>query len=613
MTSEGKVEGEDHLSRALPYHIVPWSLLLKHADPSSEDISDLASGKVSFGVAWVLLQLLRKGAGRLSFQRLKLCSGPSTVKGDAFPLFCRFLQRLGKAEGERGQVPLVKSLRFEGCILEREALTAVEESISSGRLSSLRCLRLDELGLKAEDMERVLEGFAASAGIGKALKVETLSLQRVRFGVGGVGKLCGLLQSEVLPCVRELSLVACALGEESMIELSKAIREGNLRRVESLDLSQNMFREKGMIPLAEVLKASFLPCLKTLVLRGYGGNKEGAGILVRALSSDDRPPLENLDVGLERLGEAEARVVGLGGVPSLRGVGMVLSGASAFALLSAIEEAPEAPRWNFLAVTMMRHWLSQNGEGDSEASGEALRALDAALRSGRLGRLKMLMIRSRMGRSEGEKVSFCGAFASVHFPVLIHLNIPGQKLEDEDLVQIGEGVRRGHFPVLQRLRLGQNLYGQKGVEGLMAGVCDAERGLRHLDSLDFFGTEGWRGMDVLGQALKLGKLPKLSRLILRSCHVSDKGIQALVEVLRANDLVFLKDLDLADNDITEEGIRTFLRALTPASLPRLASLYLEFNAGTRGVQERKDFAEMIEKLKKEGKLRSLSKVRMQWA
>uniref|UniRef100_A0A0G4G0Y3 Uncharacterized protein n=1 Tax=Chromera velia CCMP2878 TaxID=1169474 RepID=A0A0G4G0Y3_9ALVE len=114
-------------------------------EPSCEEVSEMASGRNSYGMAWLCLSSIKKGKVRgLPFTSLDLsgCNlppqkiffileqlpksvealklGPRAVKGEALTLLRRFLESVGGGEGGGGsgleeggkEGPSLKSLSF---------------------------------------------------------------------------------------------------------------------------------------------------------------------------------------------------------------------------------------------------------------------------------------------------------------------------------------------------------------------------------------------------------------------------------------------------------------------------------------------------------------------
>ena len=132
--------------------------------------------------------------------------------------------------------------------------------------------------------------------------------------------------------------------------------------------------------------------------------------------------------------------------------------------------------------------------------------------------------------------ALCEALGRGAAPSLVELNLEGNQLGPAGAEALAGALRRGALPKLARLRLRGNLIGDQGVAALSP---------------------------------LLRKLPGLSHLDLSCCGMSDKGVASLVADLGKDDFKALEWLPFFSYDITNTGVATIQAVIDAGGMPML--------------------------------------------
>uniref|UniRef100_A0A0G4HLR4 Uncharacterized protein n=1 Tax=Chromera velia CCMP2878 TaxID=1169474 RepID=A0A0G4HLR4_9ALVE len=542
------------------------------------EVSDSASRRTSFGIAWLVLHLVKKAKARVHLEAFSIPEieegvshskifllleslpasvedftlGAHAVSGPALPRLCRFLTRSsseGTQGGERNfDCPRLKALTFsagslhtkEACAvfpilsqsletlnlkgnkLGTEAVSALAEAVRTGRLSGLRTLSLEETALGRDGMKVLCASFRDRAA--KPLRIETLCLSHNRLWDSGFSALCLALRDGAFPFLRALRVDSCEVKQMGVIMLSELLSDGHLHSLETLDLQNNDVGTNGGVALGGSLLASSVPQLRCLSLRGSAVSGKGVDVLVDALKSGNRPPLESVDLSLQDVGENAARSLGEGGIAFLRTLSVELCGSAAVVFLNAVSNSEVPPAWEALELCLV-------GEG-VESDSKALRAFASALRVGRLGGLSGVSLndfdKASLGSGTGEALSEAFSCPCVCLPLLSSFSVQGGDiLEGGNGAFVADAVGCRTFEALEALVLIETGLGGEGMKGIFQNVLERGVKLPRLETLRVsHSPNAGQGVGVLAAAIAAGGLPRLKELDLSSCGLDNDGLCA---------------------------------------------------------------------------------------
>uniref|UniRef100_A0A0G4F2E3 Uncharacterized protein n=1 Tax=Chromera velia CCMP2878 TaxID=1169474 RepID=A0A0G4F2E3_9ALVE len=562
-------------------------ILLKDSRPSSEAVSSFLRRRDTFGIAWLICVFIRKRKVRLPFQRLDF-SGSTLSAGKAFLLLLHSL-------------PLSMEELCLDTNFGETGLKELSKAAEAGRLSNLLHLSLDRIGNTDMDGDGMRSFGAAlsSCDSVRPLKLQTLSLVGLRIGSGNGLSL--ILRRDVVPSLRELKVSFCKPAQVCMVEVVAAISRGDLVGLESLDLDGLDVLPLECSMLAGVLRRCLLPSLTRLNLDNWAVPKECLGSLLRAFAEkQERPPLEEVFLGVSGASVSHAAVLGSGEFSFVKhlSVSLVVM-QEALAFLSALIEAAEGC---VLERVDLQLW-------DVGGEGEVVVALAKALEKGKLGKvLRHLSIRNVAMDStlqDAQKLPLFTSILKLETPMssLQSLSLNSLDLDDSDLWWVGGIIRRGQMPNLRRMDLSENEFGPEGLKVLMEGVCALEGAVRNLESLALSCTQAGRqksGIEAMGGAFCLGKLPSLRALYLGNCLMADATATCLVEALQPLRLPLFRTLDVQCNPMSPDGVDAFFEKIQRGSLVGLETLRIK-NAQTDADR----LGKTVAKAQREGKLPSL--------
>ena len=160
----------------------------------------------------------------------------------------------------------------------------------------------------------------------------------------------------------------------------------------------------------------------------------------------------------------------------------------------------------------------------------------------------------------------------------VRLDFGGKGLTADDMATLAMILRTNGLPMLQRLWLDRNRFGDAGMqtlcEGLGPGAVPALRTI-HLYRNEF----GPVGAEALAGALRKGAMPKLANLDLRENNLGRQGVAALTAPLRA--MPALNGLYLSACGIGDEAVASLVDNLGKDDFKKLERLRLDENNITR--------------------------------
>jgi len=150
------------------------------------------------------------------------------------------------------------------------------------------------------------------------------------FGDAGMQVLCGGLGRGAAPSLRILSLADNKFGPAGAEALAAALGRGAFPQLVTLFLYQNPIGKQGVAALAAPLRK--MPALKELFLGQCQIGDEGVASLVDNLGKDDFKKLERLYLGHNQITDAGVAkllaAIDAGGLPKMRGLSLAHNPAS---------------------------------------------------------------------------------------------------------------------------------------------------------------------------------------------------------------------------------------------------------------------------------------------
>ena len=94
---------------------------------------------------------------------------------------------------------------------------------------------------------------------------------------------------------------------------------------------------------------------------------------------------------------------------------------------------------------------------------------------------------------------------------------------------------------------------------------------------------GTRGVTALIPSLR--KLPALKRLHLTCCSIDDEGVSSLLANVGKDDFKALEELNLINNDITDNGFSILVQAIDGGGMPSIRHLLVGNNSASAGARQ----------------------------
>uniref|UniRef100_A0A0G4FAL6 Uncharacterized protein n=1 Tax=Chromera velia CCMP2878 TaxID=1169474 RepID=A0A0G4FAL6_9ALVE len=595
--------------------------LLQRVEITSQILSDLVKQRDSFGLAWLLLLLIKKhkaegktslvlpdcvdlsGSSGVSPDKMFLLMEllPSSieqmkadavvVKRRALPLFVRFLERVKAAREGREEapplkrfvfaensigpeeapevfrllVPLLQHLCLNGNPLGAEGFRALAEVVASGGASPLRVLDLENTMTKTRDDLEALE-LLCDAIKQQNLRVETLNLSGNRFSEQRMGVLGQILCAACLPCVRQLRLANCEMDAWVLERLADSLGGSSIPTLETLDLEENDGLFDSLDEISGMIRAECLPSLKNLRLQTSSTiSVMAVKEFLKALESAERPcglqnvPLNLAGYDLEDDHTETFQGLGAGRYAPVRPLSLSLIPLYLGAFLRGVVENEKGP-WVEVHDLTVDLWEG----GGPDVIGDPLQLLGDLIGMGRLSSLRQVKMTmfdwTESNFLEGRR-TFLASLSHVKFNFLSEFCA---KLNDEHAVLLAEAVRVGSVSQLRVLDLTYN----------REGLWTEERG-----------RLGRVGMEALMGAVTESQEGLASLDVLNvSFSRAGEGAGYLGMTLMSGKLPRLSKIDLSNSNLTDEGVRGLAEAVRGGGFAGVVSLDLRAH-GVRGWED----------------------------
>uniref|UniRef100_A0A0G4HY43 Reverse transcriptase domain-containing protein n=1 Tax=Chromera velia CCMP2878 TaxID=1169474 RepID=A0A0G4HY43_9ALVE len=446
-------------------------ILLKGAKPTSQGVSEMASGPDGYGMAWLSLAAIKKA-----------------------------FEELAEAV-EEGRLEYLTTLNLRNSGLDEERL----QLLSSAAFAADRGFSLETLILGGATFRKKETFFKL---------VRRVTMPRLKV-------LC-LGNSVLSPTA--LKGLAEGLLEGWTMYLECLDLEGVcLESPKDEDDEEKVTREESIGALAGALKDFYVFNLKTFKMGPYLQDK-GMESVLSALNSDDAPQrLQNVHLNLLFCGMDEDRAkqclhASLQ-LSSLRSLDVKMGVTHAVSFLQGLMNSSKTPPWESLSLTVEEEALFQlasKGVIDFTLfATEILRAIADALDAGCLACLRKLSLcyMEFLPTSSPKVALFLDSLSTAKLPHLRDLEF---SLIDNGfdgyLSALGRGVKKGNFPNLKALHLRSVPVWKEGMTGFFGNLMDSENGLPCLEKVEFNNTGAPEGMEVFVEALLAGKMPNLSEI-----------------------------------------------------------------------------------------------------
>ena len=139
-----------------------------------------------------------------------------------------------------------------------------------------------------------IEVLARVARSGALLQLETLEPYNSPFGPAAFSALASALPH--LPKLTKLTLVGCALGDESMPILASELKRGVLAKATSINLGHNAIGPRGVDALCKSFDERVLPACSEFAMYGNPLGEEGLTLIAETLTQGSLPALKRLNV-----------------------------------------------------------------------------------------------------------------------------------------------------------------------------------------------------------------------------------------------------------------------------------------------------------------------------
>uniref|UniRef100_A0A0G4I7X8 Uncharacterized protein n=1 Tax=Chromera velia CCMP2878 TaxID=1169474 RepID=A0A0G4I7X8_9ALVE len=488
--------------------------LFEHARPTVKEISEWASDRKGFGLAWVLLEFIKTGRALLPLERLDLsdfslgagkltclfsslpegphfvetlrCS-PHVCKDKSLSVLLSFFERL-KGGGTGGGTSIclktldlskcdlddiadvmflllprsVEHLDLSGNRLRTPSMTVLSSVLALDRLPHLLSFDLSDNPLGPSGLRALSRGLSSPTQV---LHLQSLKLARTKVREEGVETLAEALKARKTTSLQTLDLEGNDMRAGGLKQLASAVNEEAVPHLRVLTLKENKLtrlrsNEVDFAPLAEFLSTSALKELEELDLSDnplYVGGNEGDFAFAAALLVPGRFP--------------KLRRLNLGGFPMHSGQ------VEVFATALGVEGAP-----SFEELV-----LSHAGEGESS---EGIVALANALGSGHQSQLRAFRMHHRGDILREAFVGFSGSLGAGKNPNLRSLELfvlsRGDGSEFSGGVSaMAEVIREGGLSSLENFRLNIFVRSTDGAALASLGEALGGGGCPSLQKLDF--------------------------------------------------------------------------------------------------------------------------------
>ena len=154
-------------------------------------------------------------------------------------------------------------------------------------------------------------------------------------------------------------------------------------------------------------------------------------------------------------------------------------------------------------------------------------------------------------------------------PSLQDIKFHYSSIEGEGIEYFSKAIENGAWPHLQELSLEKAGLGAQGVEKLMKAVLKSH-GFPSLKKFELVEDVNLKdeGVMYIAEAIEMGAFPNLEELAISECGCEGQGLAALSRALKKSTASLTK-LNLHDNRLADEGIKSFADAVHQGALPNL--------------------------------------------
>uniref|UniRef100_A0A0G4HVW5 Uncharacterized protein n=1 Tax=Chromera velia CCMP2878 TaxID=1169474 RepID=A0A0G4HVW5_9ALVE len=565
------------------------SAVFGHARPTSEAISELASNREGFGLAWLLLQFINTGdcllpldsldlsgfslgSGKLDLLLSSLPSRPGVVESLACgPHVCKsacrsvlfgFLLRRSASLMEGSPSARLKSLNLSKCELydtgggiiqlfppslehldlsgnwlRNTSMTILSDALVLDRLPILLSLNLSDNPLGLSGIRELARGLSSRT---RTLPLQSLKLARTRIRAEGVGALMEALKAKKTIALHTLDLAENEMSTEGVRHLSSAVSAGAVPNLRILILNHNFLTQpnphrRDYAPLAEFLSTRALTELEVLDL-GANFSFNGQGTTAATAVAQSFPNLRRLDMG-EHMSSIELS-------------------AFASALGSDSERARPRPLEDLVVPVGGTITNAPNPENPVHVvpDPEGINGLASAVGAGHVSHLKSLKICWRWDLVRGAEFGVLtrslvsGKVSDLRSLELEMAPTPNRPNISEGVWALADGIQGRKLPLLENLRLVMDRYLTDSV-----------------------------AMAALGRALGGGGCAGLQKVHLKWEEEGDEGAGGLAEGLGSEGLPSLRDLSFSFNcrEGGADGCIALGQVLSVRKLPSLRRVGME--------------------------------------
>ena len=446
--------------------------------------------------------------------------------------------------------------------LRDNAIAVLGQFLTVARTAELRSIRFINT---YDDASLSVEGIVGFFTPGMAPNLEVLSLSQMAVGTAAMERMARAMETGAWPKLKELVVhpyPEADLRAQDVATLMRGIvRGGGSPSLERLRLC--FTGDEGAVAVASAL--AVLPALTALELEGCGFGPPGARALGSAFAKKPGSRFRKLVVSQNpQLGNEGLLFLAAG----------LFGGAAELVELNLHNIGVDAAGAVFLPTFLERASSLQKLSLLSLDGGyEALRHVTEALKHGVGNKLTYLSVSTddagHVGASTSGPVEFFQALQAGACPWLEDLNIPGMKfgLGNPGLFSFAQALMAGAGRHLKRLNLNACEMSQEGLGYLSLAL--AKRACPNLHELLMMnnGGVGDQGILYLVKAFQNGGGAQLRTLNIRDTNMTDRGAEAMVQVLDSGACPCLDDLDFHQQleggaELTEAMVHALRQAVT---------------------------------------------------
>uniref|UniRef100_A0A0G4HJL1 Uncharacterized protein n=1 Tax=Chromera velia CCMP2878 TaxID=1169474 RepID=A0A0G4HJL1_9ALVE len=479
---------------------------------------------------------------------------------------------------------------------EGEAVRRLAGGIREGKLPMLENVHVDvsRAGVSGE----AVKDLGLALGSGGVSGLVSLSLIWRETGDEGVGGIAEGLGMGGLPCLRDLSLKMMCGGQEGEAcrGLGRVLGSGKIPSLQKFTLGSQL--NSGFAFLCEGLSLSLggeggaglsgpasSLSVDLSVWTGLQEEKQGAHGLISCLVKGGFKGLRKIRfVNHLRLDSETGGRLGAAftsGSACLNQLEEMVFGGSIFGGGARAQEEGMASFLSGMAGGGGRVPSLHTVDMENTAlCASGVRALSEVIGKGQVPSLRDLRVRWENVGREGVR-AFGSAVSSRYGSTLRNLRVKLQHhaLSDEETVE--EMKEFGAILSCHSLSGLEGLVfrGTVGIEGMSALAVGLGRGdLASLRFLQIANPLSAERVACLAECLSASKLPSLKQLVFKGTGLKNKGLTALVDVLRkCDDPPPLEELNLEGNEIGDQGAAALTSLLGSGHIPSLTLVSLRNN------------------------------------